>query len=262
MVTKEIFQGDTVISTSTGSQYIITAKVRIDSTSINVSNLLSMYLKPVGYLESDLDSFISIDSSVITDTWIDLETIFTALDTTTQICLYQETVSIGDSIEGNVDNLTLQGPIINLSELKTIDINQSCSNQEILIAWINYNGEIETWNFTARKAYGIEFGQVQQYRKDITADWPNTFVDGDTEDDYTSIEAFDTLTVVSQFLTLQQINAIKWVKVSKDVYRLDGSKPKRVLVDKNSFTIREDNDKLFQIEFTIRSTERLPVQTA
>jgi hypothetical protein len=261
-MTKEIFQGDSVITTSTGSQYIITAKIRLDSASLNLANLNAMYLKPVGYLESELDSFISVDSTSPTDEWIDLETIFTALDTTTEICLYMDFVSIGDSIEGNLDNLTVQGPIINLSELKTIDINQACSNQEILLSWINYNGEVETWNFTARKAYGIEFGQVQQYRKDITADWPNNFVDGDSEDDYTSIEAFDTLSVVSQFLTLQQINAIKWIKVSKDVYRLDGAKPKRVLVDKNSFTIREDNDKLFQIEFTIRSTERLPVQTA
>ena len=260
-MSKYLFTGDTPINMSVGSQYIVTAKIRIDSGQ-DLTGFDKAYILPVGFLFDELDSVQFVDSTSSTDTWLDLETIFTANSLTEQIGIYFESSDESIEVMLNIDNLTVQGPIINLSELKTIDINQSCSNQEILLSWINYNGEVETWNFTARKAYGIEFGQVQQYRKDITADWPNNFVDGDSEDDYTSIEAFDTLSVVSQFLTLQQINAIKWIKVSKDVYRLDGAKPKRVLVDKNSFTIREDNDKLFQIEFTIRSTERLPVQTA
>lgn len=260
-MSKYLMFGDTPINMNIGSQYIVTAKIRIESGQ-NLSDLDRIYLLPIGFDYDGLDSVQGIDSSVSVDTWVDIETIFTADSAAETIGIYMETTNDVLGIEMNIDNLNIQGPIINLSELKTIDVNQSCTNQEIMLCWINYNGEVEAWNFTARKGYGIEFGQVQQFRKDITADWPNNFVDGDSEDDYTSIEAFDTLSVVSQFLTLQQINAIKWIKVSKDVYRLDGSKPKKVLVDKNSFTIRQDNDKLFQIEFAIRSTERLPVQTA
>jgi hypothetical protein len=260
-MSKYLFTGDTPINVSVGSQYVLSAKIRIDSGQ-DLTGFNKAYLLPVGFEFADLDSVQFIDSTSDTDTWLDLQTIFTADSMTEQIGVYLESDDEAMEVMLNIDSVNVQGPIINLSELKTIDINQSCTYQEILLAWINYNGEVETWNFTARKAYGIEFGQVQQYRKDITADWPNNFVDGDSEDDYTSIEAFDTLSVVSQFLTLQQAQAINWIKICKDVYRLDGAKPKKVLVDKNSFLIREDNDKLFQVTFIIRSTERLPVQTA
>lgn len=111
-------------------------------------------------------------------------------------------------------------------------------------------GGWEHYSFTAFKSYGWEIGSVETMQKDIYQNWDTDFITGLTESEHISIQAKKTVTVRSQLLTAAQINAIARIKFSIKVND-ETSDLVTVLVDKDSFSYRTDNDKLHSIEFNI-----------
>lgn len=128
-----------------------------------------------------------------------------------------------------------------------------CCKFNIDLQWFNTLGNWEHWSFTAFKSFGFDIGQTETIERDIFQDWDTDFITGLTESEHISIKANKTITVRSQDLTLQQINAIARIKFSIKVNdETDLANLVTVLVDKGSISYRTDNDKRHSIEFSIR----------
>jgi len=142
-------------------------------------------------------------------------------------------------------------------------INSDCEKQSIYLTWINNLGGWDYWNFTAEKEYGIDIEDSSEFDANIFNDWDDNFINGETVTALETVRARNTRTVRSQFLTRTQADAIANIKTSIRVQQIrdDGTKI-TVLIDKKGFKIREDQQKLFTIEFSLRYTDLIPVQDA
>lgn len=121
------------------------------------------------------------------------------------------------------------------------------------LMWLNTLGGWEHWNFTAWKTYGFDITEVRTIERDIFQNWDTDFIAGQTEREHISLKASEAITVRSQDLTLQQINAIARIKYSIKVNdETIVARIVTVLVDKGSFQYRTDADKRHTIEFIIR----------
>lgn len=138
------------------------------------------------------------------------------------------------------------------SEIKTIDINRKCSNQDLKLTWLNTIGGWEHWTFTARKTYSYNTSNVQTIQRDILEDWDTEFTTGQTESEHISLEANESTVVRSQNLTLQQVTAIAKIKYSIKVQDMtDEINPLTIIVDKGSIAYTTDQAKTNFIEFII-----------
>lgn len=127
----------------------------------------------------------------------------------------------------------------------------------IHLQWLNSLGGWEHWNFTAFKTFGYDISEVRTIQRDIFQNWDVDFIAGQTESEHISVKSREAITVRSQDLTLQQINAIARIKFSikvNDETRI--ANIVTVLVDKGSFQYRTDADKRHTIEFIIRYPEK------
>lgn len=123
----------------------------------------------------------------------------------------------------------------------------------IVLQWLNTLGGWEHWNFTAWKTYGFDITEVRTIKRDIFQNWDTDFIAGQTEREHISLKSREAITVRSQDLTVQQINAIARIKYSIKVNdETDVGGIVTVLVDKGSFQYRTDADKRRTIEFIIR----------
>lgn len=157
-------------------------------------------------------------------------------------------------LQGNEDEITVQ-LASSQSELKTIKVNTNCYNNSIYLKWLNYLGGMDSWLFTADKDYGIEIEGVETAEKNIFIGWDASY-DGQKIKYDIKRTARETILVRSQNLTLDQINAIKYIKTSPLVM-WDG---KNVSVDSSGFTVYTETDKLYSISFTITMTDLIPSQ--
>lgn len=123
----------------------------------------------------------------------------------------------------------------------------------IVLNWLNTLGGWEHWNFTAFKTFGFDISEVRTIERDIFQNWDVDFIAGQTESEHISLKSREAISVRSQDLTLQQINAIARIKYSIKVNdETDTTNIVTVLVDKGSFQYRTDADKRHTIEFIIR----------
>jgi hypothetical protein len=120
----------------------------------------------------------------------------------------------------------------------------------IELGWLNSLGGWEFWNFTARKTFGENITDAIEAQRDIFNDWDTDFIAGTTEFDTLSLNVREQIIVRSQFLTLQQIQAIKNIKTAIKV--IDTSTNTTVSIDRGSFQYATDAEKQYSIEFIIR----------
>jgi len=117
-----------------------------------------------------------------------------------------------------------------ISSDQKVLINSECEKQSIYLTWLNNLGGWEYWNFTAQKEYGIDIEDSSEFDKNI--DWDTEFINGETVTALEQVEARNTRTVRSQFLTQPQVTAIAGIKTSIRVQEIreDGTKI-TVLID-------------------------------
>lgn len=166
-----------------------------------------------------------------------------------------------------------------ISEIKRIYLDTSCSRQDIYLTWLNNLGGWEYWKFTAEKDYNILIEDQETFNKNIFQDWDLNYVDGEDWEAVSMIDAREGLRVRSQLLTLEEVQTIAKIKHSIKVQEITitnqgfpytfpiqfgvGIISKRtVIIEKSDLKIRQDGDKLFSIEFDLRYTDKIPVQNA
>lgn len=183
-----------------------------------------------------------------------------------QITIQCVIISVGPNANSINSSITLDDFVnayVAISETKQIEVNSDCSNQDLYLTWKNPLGGHDYWKFTAEKEYGVDILDVQESEKNLITEWPNSF--GEFADTVTfdiSRTAKDTVLVRSQNLTLGQAQAMKYIKTSPLVQIMTSKTDRRtVKVDKSSFVVYSESDKLYGIQFTITYTDDIPSQS-
>ena len=179
--------------------------------------------------------------------------------------VYRSEISISgseDTIGFNVYYESM-GDQYYLFETIYIDVNQDCANQNFYLSWLNNLGGFDYWNFTARKTYSVDVTSNSISEKNIYSNWPKSYgAFADTIKQQTSRTSNDVIRISSQFLTVQQEEAIKQI-LSSPLVQLCTSKYDRrtVIVDPSTYRIRKDQDDLRTISFDLRYTDDIPSQS-
>jgi hypothetical protein len=150
-----------------------------------------------------------------------------------------------------------------VSEEKTFEVNCECSNQELRMSWLNYLGGFDYWNFTAQKSHQINVLEVTETKQNIFPSWPRSYGEfADTIEKEVSRTSKNQMVVRSQYLTLDQLEAIKHIRTSPLVQIVNSRRDRRtVKVDSDSFQVYDEGDKLYSITFTISFTDLIPSQS-
>lgn len=148
------------------------------------------------------------------------------------------------------------------SETKEITIDCECSNQDIYLTWLNNLGGYDYWKFTGFKDHVRSIGETTQIKKNIFTNWPKSY--GEKAQSIvkkTSKKSTKQIIVRSQDVTLEQLQAIEYIKSSIDVYIMESrSNLRSVEVDSDSFVSWEEKNKTYSISFTITYTDDIPSQ--
>jgi len=153
---------------------------------------------------------------------------------------------------------------IQLSETKTIDVNQKCSFTDFYLVWLNHLGGYDYWNFNAKrgKKYSIDILESQTQEQNIFNNWPNSYGEfADSILKQTVRRSKNRIMVSSQLLTSAQEDAIKLI-TSSPLVQLCTSQYDRqtMIVNPDSLNVRQDKDKSLSITFTVTYTDEIPVQ--
>lgn len=130
------------------------------------------------------------------------------------------------------------------------------------ITYLNHLGGFEYFFFTAKKEYGVDVEQTGETRENILPNWPQSWgKNADTLDKQTFRTSREYVIVRSQYLSFNQLQALKYIRTSplvQIVYsRIDRL---TVIVDTDSFKVYDEADKLFSVAFKVRLTNNVPSQ--
>lgn len=150
-----------------------------------------------------------------------------------------------------------------VSEEKTFDVDCECANQELRLTWLNYLGGFEYWSFTAQKEHQVDIKGSESTKTNIFPNWPKSYGSyADTIEKETLRLSQNKQVVRSQYLTLGQLQAIKYIKTSPLVQIITSRSDKcTVKVDTDSFKVYDEGEKLFSISFNITYTDEIPSQS-
>jgi hypothetical protein len=152
------------------------------------------------------------------------------------------------------------------SETKTIDIDCDCvpsqAEEGIYLSWLNNLGGFDYWLFTAYKDHIINITDSGETKVNTFPNWPVSYGEfADTIRKQTFRDSETQILVRSQHLTKDQITQIQSIKTSPLVQIVNSIYDRRtVLVDTDSFTVYQEEQKLYQIQFTITYTDDVPSQ--
>jgi hypothetical protein len=110
----------------------------------------------------------------------------------------------------------------------------------------------EIWNFTQFKTIDEAVTKKVDIRRDITADFDNDFINGDTEYDAIFIESRKSITVRSQRLTKDQLDALSQIQRSIKPQAYINDRWVTVSIDKGSYLVRDEKAKTQELSFVIK----------
>jgi hypothetical protein len=130
------------------------------------------------------------------------------------------------------------------------------------ITFLNHLGGFEYFFFTAKKEYGVDVEETGETRENILPNWPNSWgLNADTIDKQTFRKSRDYVIVRSQYLSLNQLQALKQIRTSPLVQIMTTRLDRRtIIVDTDSFKVYDEADKVFSVQFKVRFTNLNPSQ--
>jgi hypothetical protein len=130
------------------------------------------------------------------------------------------------------------------------------------ITFLNHLGGFEYFFFTAKKEYGVDVEETGETRENILPNWPNSWgLNADTIDKQTFRKSRDYVIVRSQYLSLNQLQALKQSRTSPLVQIMTTRLDRRtIIVDTDSFKVYDEADKVFSVQFKVRFTNLNPSQ--
>jgi len=170
-------------------------------------------------------------------------------------------------VAGGNKTFSVQSIEVSADQIRTeqlcIDVNSECFENEIYLMWQNNLGGFDSWLFTGFKEHIVEIRETGETSKNIFPTWPKSY--GSTADTSKRRQTFRDSNkqrlVRSQHVTSDQLQALQYIKSSILVQEVISRYDKRtVLVDVDSFTVYKEDDKLYDISFTITNTDDIPSQ--
>jgi hypothetical protein len=134
---------------------------------------------------------------------------------------------------------------------------------ELYISWLNYLGGFEYFLFTAQKEYDVDIEDSRTVDINMFPEWPASYgITGDTIRKQTFRNSRNRIVVRSQLITLEQLNALAYIKTSPCVQIIYSRTDRRtVIVDTDSFKKYDEGDKQYILEFSISYTDPIPSQS-
>ena len=183
-----------------------------------------------------------------------ISTTFTATTNTVNIIFCQRlknTIPFGTGGAWELDNTTVKGPILYLTEKKTIKAGICCGKTNQLIRWKNNLGGWDKWNFTRFRTFKENTKNKIEIQRDITQDWDNYFINGDTEFDYISQEVRQIMTLRSELLTQDEQKNLNQIRSSIRVQAFVNNRWVTVTVKGGNYTLYDENEKIREVSFDI-----------
>ena len=183
-----------------------------------------------------------------------ISTTFTATTDTINIIFAQRVFNTIPTSTGGtwgLDNTTVKGPILYLSEKKTIKAGVCCGKTNQLLRWKNNLGGWDKWNFTRFRTFKENTKNKIEIQRDITQDWDNYFINGDTEFDYISQEVRQTITLRSELLTQDEQKNLNQIRSSIRVQAFINDRWVTVTVKGGNYTLYDENEKIREVSFDI-----------
>jgi hypothetical protein len=149
-----------------------------------------------------------------------------------------------------------------LSENLTVSASDECDSRVIYLTWLNYLGGFEYFKFVSEKEYAIDIEDDGETNINTFPNWPNSYGEySDTIRKQTFRQSRNSIRVTSQHVTEAELEALKYIKTSPLVQIIEARDDKRtVIVDTNSFTVKRDRQRLFDITFVLTYTDTIPSQ--
>lgn len=132
----------------------------------------------------------------------------------------------------------------------------------IYLTFLNHLGGYDYFLFTAEKEFQVDILETGTTKENIFPNWPKSWGEtADTIEKKTFTKAKDKIAVVSQFLTENQRDALKYIKTSPVVQMVISRTDRRtVIVDNESFKVYNENEKVFVAKFNISFTNEIAAQ--
>lgn len=132
----------------------------------------------------------------------------------------------------------------------------------LYITWLNYLGGFEYFFFTAEKEFQISIGDTGQTKNNLLPSWPNSYgKNADTINKQTFRNSTKKVVIRSQHLTMNQLDALSYIRTSPLVQLVESRVDRRTLiVDTDSFKKYDEGEKLYTLIFTINYTDDIPSQ--
>jgi hypothetical protein len=155
-----------------------------------------------------------------------------------------------DWVKGTAKLISEPGTVV-ISEEMPLVSDCDCG-YELQMRWLNDLSGWETWNFTQFKTIDEAVTKKVDIRRDITADFDNDFINGDTEYDAIFIESRKSITVRSQRLTKDQLDALSQIQRSIKPQAYINDRWVTVSIDKGSYLVRDEKAKTQELSFVIK----------
>lgn len=189
--------------------------------------------------------------------------LFGANPTAIKIYLELDNGNVGVRVKGIRPTDPVIPHTLLISEVKTLLFDNKCSNQSISLTWLNYLGGFDYWTFTGQKEYDIDVLESDTLKMNLLPSWPDSSGEfADTVEKETFRDSKQAIVITSQFVSADQIDAMKYIRTSSLVQIINDRYDRRtVIVDKDSFKVSSDGDKLYSMSFRVSYTDDIPSQT-
>lgn len=130
------------------------------------------------------------------------------------------------------------------------------------ITWLNSLGGFDYFLFHAKQEHGVEMSNSGTTKTNILPNWPKSYGSkANTLEKTTFREGSNYQTLKSQHLTLNQVEALKQLKISP-IVQIVNSRHDRitVIVDTDSFKTYTEDEKVFSLSFRVRFTNQISAQ--
>lgn len=157
---------------------------------------------------------------------------------------------------------------VRVTETKTILVQPEACRDGMYLRWISPLGNWEGWRFDGYVQKGIAVDEVVETRRNVWADFDNTFAAGNTIDDRIKRGGKETRVVHAAFLNDDQSNGMKWLRMSIKVQEIyftdeggcDGYKRRTWLPENASFTYLDPADRVRSFRLQLTDTAPLFIQ--
>jgi hypothetical protein len=157
-------------------------------------------------------------------------------------------------------------PAQDITDEICLSIVNECTTNAIQLTWLNNLGGFDYWVFGSGqptdKEYIRDITDSGETKVNLFSEWPKSYgQDANTIRRQTFRNSNKKILVHSQYLTLDELQAIEYIKSSILVEMVNSrSDKRRVIVDTDSWSAYKDNDKLYNLSFTISYTDDIPSQ--